>query len=608
MSQNIIQKCREFLSKSSDHYQDLVNRKQRDLEIFSGNYWSKELIDATDRKGRICRNFSQYAKYANAIVSPFSKSPYHCDIEDVDGTYRELQGIIDNIENDNNVKFVFNKTLRNAAIQGVGYFILSFVDGKIVPEAVRDVSQVALDPSCYELDASDAEAGAVVNYIPISKAKRLYGDEVINSNGSYELSDFGNQWEVPRDCMPIVTYYEINDKGTVDMYKLCGNLNVTDVEDKTLEMLELNISRIPIFRICFNEVVRSNKIDYVGIVDMTSDLQFGMNLGYSTLLERANRTPKASYMMPVGAIDGLEDYYKKLQTKESLVCLYNGSVEPKPIVETYQTQDLMNTIQTCNDLIASTIGIPSQGINPMMNSQTATEILIQQNNSESNVNSLYENANQTIFSMSKTILEILCWQRNIEKLPTFKLINGPEVVTKMMKRRQELLAVSSLVDEKTKKIIAKSYIDTLDAELKEPLLADLVANSPDVMFVSDSEGKEDPQAVATLQRMGAVLEETQNELEKTVQMYAELKKENENLQLQLLNQKQQQILDYQKHVDQMQLEQQKLQLQAAEANVQMQNDMMEADNKNAIEQTKLQKEMVSLEKEKMKIVNEAMNG
>lgn len=608
MSENIIEKCRTFLRKSSNYYSELVERKRRDLEVFSGNYWSKDLIDSTDRTGRICRSFSQYAKYANAIVSPFSKSPYHCDIEDKDGLYSEIQSIIDEIENDNNSKFVFNKTLRSAAIQGVGYFIISFDNGKIIPEAVRDVSQVAMDPSCYELDGSDAEAGAIVNYIPISKAKRLYGDDVINSNGTYALSDFGDQWQVPQDNMPIITYYEINDKGTVDMYTLCGNLNVTNVDDETLNYLELNISRIPIFRICFNEVVRNNKVDYSGIVDMTSDLQFGMNLGYSTLLERANRSPKANYMMPAKAIDGLEDFYKKLHTKESLVCLYNGDVAPTPIIEQYQTQDLMNTIETCNSLIAATIGIPTQGINPAMNSQTATEILIQQNNSESNVNVLYDNANQTIFSMTKTILEILCWQRGIQKLPTFKLINGPEIITKMMKRRQELLAISSLVDERTKKIIAKSYIDTLDAELKEPLLADIVANSPDIMFVSDSNKDEDPQAIATLQRMNAVLNETQDELEKQVAANSELRQEIQNLQIQLMNQKEQHVMEMIKHNDEMQLKQQELQLEAAKNSIDSQTKLAETDAKMQIENAKMQKELVNLEKAKMNLVNEAMNG
>lgn len=608
-----ISRIKEFLQKSSGFYTDLVNRKRRDMQIYSGNFWSEDLINQFDRKDRICRSFTQYQKFTNAIVSPFSKSPYHAEIDDESGQYGEIQKIIDEIENRNNFKYVANQALRHACIQGVGYFVLSFEDNEIIPEVVRDISLVALDPNVQELNASDADKGAVVNYISKAKAKRLYGEDVYTREDIYELDNIGNQWNIPEDSMPIVSYWEMNDHGTVNYYKVCGNLVIEDA-------VELPISRIPIFRICFNEVVRNNKIDYNGIVDMTADLQFGLNIAYSTLLERANRSPKANFLMPVKAIDGLKEYYQKLQTKESLVCLYNGDVAPTPIIEQYQTQDLMNTIDSCNNLMAQTIGVPIGGINPAMNSQTATEILVQQNNAESNVNSLYDNAADTLYSLSKTIIECLCYIHNIEKMPTFKLINGPQIITRMMKRRQELLALSSIVDDKTKTIIAKHVAETFDADLKEPLVADIVANNSDVMFLSDSNQGEDPQAVSVLNKMNQVLEATQMELAQQVAANAELKKELDMANLQLLNAKEQHIIDVQKHIDQVQLdnrkldiEEAKIQLDAAKANADIEQNNInvaakEADMvaKQQVEDVKLQKELVDLEKKKLEIVDKAV--
>lgn len=410
-----IQKIRENLSKSSSFYESMIERKKNDLRLYSGNFWTNELIAATDRNGRINRSFTFYPKYCSAIVSPFSKSPYHAEIEDPDGIYGEIQEKLNFIENQNNMKYVLSQALKHATIQGTGFFILSIKDGKICPEIVRDVSQVALDPSIYELDGSDASWGAIVNFISITRARRLYGSDVVTNETTYQLMDFGSQWITPQDQIPLVTYYEINDAGSVDMYQACGN--------KIVNKVNINIDRIPIYRLCFNEIVVGDKIDYNGIVDMTKDLQFGLNLGYSTLLERANRTPKANFLMPAKAYDGLEEFYEKLHTKESLVAVYQGDVPPTPIIEQYQTQDLMATIQSCNDLMASTIGIPSMGLNPMMKDQTATEILTQQANSESNVGILYENAYQTIFSFSRNIIQLLCWEAGIDKLPEFKLIN-----------------------------------------------------------------------------------------------------------------------------------------------------------------------------------------
>lgn len=601
--QETILKIKDFLQKSSQFYCDLVQRKRRDLEIYSGNFWTENVIEALDRKDRICRSFTQYQKFANSICSPFSKSPYHCELDDEDGKCSQLQANIDEIENKNNFKFVVNQALRHACIQGAGYLILSFDNNEIVPEVVRDISLVALDTNVQSLNADDAEKGAVVNFISKSKAKRLYGDDVYLNEDTYTLDDIGSQWQIPEDSMPIVSYWEMNDNGTVDFYKVCGDLVIQD-------KVELPISRIPIFRICFNEVVRNNKIDYNGIVDMTADLQYGLNIAYSTLLERANRSPKANYLMTPKMIDGLSDYYKKLQTKESLVALYNpdNGEKPTPVIETYQTQDLMNTIDSANNLMAQVIGVPVGGINPAMNSQTATEILVQQNNSESNVNSLYENAADALYSMTKTIIECLCYVENIDKLPTFKLINGPQIITRMMKRRQELLALSSIVDDRTRTIVAKHVAETFDADIKEPLVADIVANSQDVMFLSDSTQGEDPQAVSVLNKMNALVEETQAELEQQIAANVELKKELDAAQLQLLNAKEQHIIEVQKHFDDMALQNRKLDLEEAKANAELNNDLIETESKQNIEYVKLQKELADLEKKKLEIMSNMTAG
>jgi hypothetical protein len=608
--QETILKIKDFLQKSSQFYCDLVQRKRRDLEIYSGQFWVDSVIDALDRRDRICRSFTQYQKFCNAICSPFSKSPYHCELDDENGQYAQLQATIDEIENRNNFKFVVNQALRHACIQGVGYLVLSFDNNEIVPEVVRDISLVALDPNVQSLNADDADKGAVVNFISKAKAKRLYGEDVYINEDTYTLDDIGSQWQVPDDSMPIVSYWEMNDHGTVDFYKVCGDLVIKD-------KVELPISRIPIFRMCFNEVVRNNKIDYNGIVDMTADLQYGLNIAYSTLLERANRSPKANYLMTPKMIDGLADYYKKLQTKESLVALYNpdNGEKPTPIIETYQTQDLMNTIDSANNLMAQVIGVPVGGINPAMNSQTATEILVQQNNSESNVNSLYDNAADALYSLTKTIIECLCYVDNIEQMPTFKLINGPQIITRMMKRRQELLALSSIVDDKTRTILAKHVAETFDADLKEPLVADIVANSQDVMFLSDSNQGEDPQAVSVLNKMNAVLEETQAELEQQIAANVELKKELDAANLQLLNAKEQHIIEVQKHFDDMELQNRKLdieeakvQIDASKANAELENDVIETESKQNIEYVKLQKELADLEKKKLEIMSKMTVG
>jgi hypothetical protein len=177
-----------------------------------------------------------------------------------------------------------------------------------------------------------------------------------------------------------------------------------------------------------------------------------------------------------------------------------------------------------------------------------------------------------------------------------------------MKRRQELLAVSNMVDDVTRKIVAKHYMETLDEDVKDGLVADIVANSPEINWISDSTEDEDPRAVNILNKMNGVLTETQNELENQIVENGELKKTIQELQLQLINQKQQQLLDLQKHNDQMQLEYTKLGVEQESQAMDVQAKQAENEYKVASEQTKYEKEVLGLEKEKMKMVNEAIKA
>lgn len=560
------------LEDSSDYYSSLISRKKRDIEIYSGNFWNNDTIKTYDRTGRVCSSFTQYSKFSNAIVSPFSKSSYHCEIEDTDGTYSSIQEAIDKFENDTNTKYTILCAVKNACITGTGFMVLSIENNTIFPELVRDVGQVALDPNIIELDCSDAEYGAIVTYISIAKAKRLYGKDVVNYDKTSLLSSIGDQWSIPNDSVPLVSFYELNEQGACELTKVCGNKVI-------METVELPFKRIPIYRICFNEVIRNNKVDYNGIVDMTKDIMLAQSIAFSTIIERANRSPKANYMMEVSQLDGLEEFYRRLNTKESLVCLYNGEKvanPPVPITETYQTTDLQATIDTTANLMSQVIGVPIGGIIP--GTETATEVLVQQANSESNVYSLYSNATACVRSMTETILSVLCEQYGLEKVPTFRLVNGPEVITQNMKTRAELSIIANmLTDEKSKKIVAKHYIDTFDSSTKDDLKADLIANDTETQYLS--EYSDTPDTAALIQQLNMLqsqfdtLTQQYQELSQTAE---ELKNENDQLNLTIIDQKQQNILaaqkqkaDYELQVAKLKLEQQKVGNETAKTNAEI---------------------------------------
>jgi hypothetical protein len=186
--------------------------------------------------------------------------------------------------------------------------------------------------------------------------------------------------------------------------------------------------------------------------------------------------------------------------------------------------------------------------------RTATEILRQETSKESNTASYYNNAYKAIRTLGRIFIELLNNGVDLK----FTLENGPSVITREMKARQELSAMGTIMPDEMKPILAKYFADTLKNELGTELSDNIVANlPPNVQFVSKDQ---DPAAVHTMKQMQAVMDETMTELEKSKAEAAELRQQLNTLQMSMLNNREQRILDFNKFKIQ---EQDKMMLETA---------------------------------------------
>lgn len=529
--QRIIAKCQKFLTKSSARYSAQIQKQINDLEAFNGNFWTdeiKKLYRRTNRR-KFCLHFSDWSVLGNAIVSPYSSSPWHNELLDRK-SYSEIQDSINQIEADNDLKHEFKKAFLRGVVSGAGYVVVTTIadeitgEPKLTAEFVTRQGSVALDPMAEKVDCSDAEQGAIVNYISLDKAKRLYGEDVVPykyPQNQPRLSFTGiDQWPNLEECVQIVSYYVKNEQGFVDMYKICGNYVV--------ESYELPIKYIPIIRFAGYEKYCSDGIKYAGIVDKTWSLQLGLNIAYSTLMERANRSIKANIIMSTAAAQNLDPYYEKKEDEDGSVIMYNqGSDIPQVLKEAFETGDLTNIIQTSRELIADVIGIPLAGILGSED-KTATEILIQNNNKQSNVAIFYENAYKACRTFGRIVIEMLTGGYDLN----FDLTNGPDVITNNMKHRQELQAVASLLPQEMQPLVAVHMCDTVDSDFVDSVKADIIANLGDQLKIV-SEQPTDPIAIHELEQMKNMLDQSMQQLEAIQQENSQLKLQNQSMSLQL---------------------------------------------------------------------------
>lgn len=532
---------KEFLKESSAKYSKDVARAKNDLDFYGGNYW-EYTPDQLVRKSRANLSFSELPKYVGAIKSSAQKSPWHNELVDEEDnaenreTIEQLQDAIDKFENSTNYKATLLNSLEMDIITGNGSLNLTTLgkieDVKIDIENIRDISTIAYDPNCIREDMSDAEQGAIVNYIPKRKAKRLYGDDVVNI-GSSEIV-FGDQWAVEPNTIPQITYYELVKEGC-RVVKMIGKY--------VIEESVLPISRIPLFKLTGYGVFRNNMFTSVGIVDRIKDLQIGANIGYSSLIERMNRSAKAGFICTAESINGIEKEIPKLSSGDVPLFIYKeGTTEPKPIVEQFQVQDLQAVINSSQELIADTIGIPKSGVQGINNlTSTATEALLRQENSESNVGVFYDALQRVSKSIGECIVELYGFNKDDFAIRT---VNGPNTITKNAKRRQDLLQLANLMPENVKPLIAKYFAESLDDEVGVEIADNITANlDPSINLVQESE---DPVAMHQLEQAKQMIETQAKTLEEMQAQIVQLTKENETLNLSLIDGREQRALEYTK--------------------------------------------------------------
>ena len=557
---DIIEQCGNFLTKSSNRFANTIQRAVNDMRRYSGDFWTKEYRKKYKRKNRVNLSMNNWNPMANAISSPMSNSPWHIELTNKQKELEVIQQAIDTVEADTDTKSALVDAFRKAVLTGYGFLVVSTDTDeftgqpKIIVETASHLDAIAMDPSINTVDGSDAEEGAIINYMPIKKAKRLFGEDVVpmqypDVSTIINFADY-EQWEVPQDSVAVISYYVKNEQNLVDFYKIVG--------DKVVQHQVLPIKFIPILRLAGNEIFEESQINYNGIIQQTLTLELGANIAYSSLIERVGRSAKANYMVNVDAIDGLEKNLAACNQDDSVAVLWKGEHQPVPLVESFETGDLQNTISTCRTLMEDTLGIPLTGIVDQRE-RTATEILRQETSKESNTASYYNNAYKAMRTIGKIIIELLNNGQDLQ----FTLENGPSVITREMKARQELTAMATVMPDEMKPIIAKYFADTLKNDLGDELSDNIVANlPPNIRFITENQ---DPAAIHTMNMMQAQMNETMTQLELVQQENQELKQQLVMAQISMLENREQRALDFNKfqisEADKMALETAKLQQQ-----------------------------------------------
>jgi hypothetical protein len=526
---SIVQEFKEFANESHNYFADEIKRIKEDREFAGGGQSMWNDNDTTNRgnhRSQVSMNFID--NYVSAIVNPFKVSPYSITISPKDQNKlsfaRIIQKEIKSIESSSNINGAYYNALKDDVVTGYGYAYVTTeqnrftkdIEIKVYP--VLDSTMVIPDFSSKELDGSDSEQMAIVEYMKIRTAKSKFGDDVVGDM-KYRaplVAGFGETWRTPEGCLALVTYFRIKRTKTedatdevVEYFKMIG--------DKIIEHGELNCPFIPIVPFKGNEIFRKGKKISVGIVDKGKGPSKNINYMASLLRERISKAPKPLFFAGKSAIEGNEEYYENIDKSFNPLLVYNdrdadGNPIPAPqrVENAVQTNDLSSEIAANLNYLSLIIGMPSQGItNSLGQNETAESVLMRTRSSESNQSHFYENAKMSIRHIGRIILYFIKAKNpelNDINVNDYEVIinDGPELITTRIEQRKDLIALSQILPENMKPLVAQKIAATMDNDEAEILSKELYMMLPPELKVNT---QEDPAAKQILDQMSAQIDE-----------------------------------------------------------------------------------------------------
>lgn len=535
----------KFLRDFDERNKSDVQRMRKDRAFACGDQWN-EFVTAAGESGRPEAVFNMIDNFKNAIVNPFLARPFDISytIESTqDNSVDAINEWVRGLQNEWQTKNAIETGLIASVECGRGFFYVTNTDdNRIGVFAVDDPTMVMFDPNSTEINGSDAETCAVVEYITKSKAKAKYGDKYDEDVRKDFLPNLGENFNPQEDMSVIVNFYELK----TEYQEVQTELGTQKAEVKTVlftkfldgnvvQQISLPLKHIPVVPICGTKTWIEKHRTFVGITHKLRYPQMVINYAVRQLMERLARTPKSQLIIGKTALQGNERYYENADKNLSPLLPYNdftsGGQKVEPPVRfdnSVQCDDIISIVQGQMDLMASIVGMPLSGVASSLGAEeTAESILLRTKSTESNVSHFTEHAKQSVKQLGVVLLEFYTmYHPEIAQGLRVVVGAGPEAITSKMEARRQLLALSQLYPEDMKPVIAYGITKTLD-NIEISSVSSMLAKLLPPEVLSD----EIPQVAQLQMQIQQILQSNQQQMAQKDATIKDL--QNQLLQLQL---------------------------------------------------------------------------
>lgn len=361
-----------------DRDYDKMNRDAaiEDAQFFIGIQWDRVLKQGRETSRRPALTINRCVAFVGQIVGDRRMNSTSVKVLAETGGRKEIAeirgGLIRNIEKISNADRAYDTALMNAAIGGLGNFgvKLDYSSYDVFDQDIRvvefpDPFSVTWDRMSIDKTGRDANHVFVEERMPLEVFKSKYPEASSEGFGddSFEHSD---GWFTQDDAR-IVSYWRMRyRKKTLALTIENTTIDITGREDDpsilaTIQTrpdngepyirevdcpyaenwllsgndilegpYELEISRVPVFRVPGWEITIGNQRHRFGLIRFLKDPQRLHNYWRSTIAEKLIMTPRARWVASDAAVAGREAQWRNAHLSNDPLLIYNGDSGQPP--------------------------------------------------------------------------------------------------------------------------------------------------------------------------------------------------------------------------------------------------------------------------------------
>lgn len=366
-TKSIVEEARERYELAKSAYSDSRMLAVEDTKFALGDsdngwQWPDNIRRNRVIEQRACLTVNLTAQHCNQIMNNIRQNRPACRVLPAsDGSDKKvaeiMSGLIRNIQNDSNADEAHDTAAEHSIYGGEGYWrvITEYESETSFNQAIRikavpNPMLVYIDPTCQELDKSDAEWGFVFEDISLTQCKREYPDvdpaswvedtkgwvsEDTVRRAEYFYVEYKKdvllqlddgttilQSDVPDEAKDLIKPMIVKQRETQrKQWKWCKLLGG---EEKPLDEKDWPGSFLPIISVVGKEVNVNGEIVRKGIVRDLKDPARMVNYSYSAAIETVALQNKIPYIAPVEAIEGYEQQWANANNSTAAYLPYNS--------------------------------------------------------------------------------------------------------------------------------------------------------------------------------------------------------------------------------------------------------------------------------------------